>query len=588
MLEGVPPQGDTMPNFIPEGTIRIGRVPFDNSYRHTMTFDSASAQRSYFASVCPQSLSRSDYTYVRINNSIRVPFNAEELYTYNYVMYQNANYGTKWFYAFIVGVNYLNKSTTELVLQLDVMQTWYFDYTLTQGFVEREHVSDDAIGAHTVAEPSMQLLYQSQNRFSDGDLSDRYLVVQTNAWPNYESDDDDDPHGSHPVSGGLYNAVFSGGKYYAWHGFELDDAGYDVGDTWKTSVKRWLRHMNSCGAAQSISAMFMYPVKLSPARGEDYGLEEFTNAMSYTVAVQAPTSLGGYVPRNNKLLTFPYVYCLIDDNNGNSTQLRYEFWDSGEDSEGNSGRILSVQSSLDPTATCIVAPQHYDGVENNVTEAFRFPLTVNCSWVYSAYQTWLAQNALSNVLSIAKGALMLGIPAAMGLAGAAGALGFGAAAVAGGAATLAEGAAYVAGEGSLAAGGVGGAASALAGGSSLLGTVGEFDRMSKVPDSQMGAASGNTLYANQYNTYNVAQMVIRPEYARMVDEFFDMYGYEVDRVKVPNRTGRPSWNYVKMRNSCHRGNVPAQDMALINSIYDAGITFWHTPDIGNYSLDNSL
>ena len=34
------------------------------------------------------------------------------------------------------------------------------------------------------------------------------------------------------------------------------------------------------------------------------------------------------------------------------------------------------------------------------------------------------------------------------------------------------------------------------------------------------------------------------------------------------------------------GNVPADDMALINEIYNSGITFWHTSDIGNYSLNN--
>ena len=80
-----------MPNFSPSGKIKIGRVPFDNSYAHTMTFGNAEAQTDYFSSVCNQSLDRASYTYVRLNNSIRVPFNAESLYTYNYCMYQNSN-----------------------------------------------------------------------------------------------------------------------------------------------------------------------------------------------------------------------------------------------------------------------------------------------------------------------------------------------------------------------------------------------------------------------------------------------------------------------------------------------------------------
>ena len=89
-------------------------------------------------------------------------------------------------------------------------------------------------------------------------------------------------------------------------------------------------------------------------------------------------------------------------------------------------------------------------------------------------------------------------------------------------------------------------------------------------------------------TYNIKQMVLQNEFAKIIDDFFTMYGYQTDRVKVPNRTGRPYWNYVKMQNSCHRGNVPSEDMSKINDLYDSGITFWHTPDVGNYSLDNTI
>ena len=166
-----------MANFSPEGIIRIGTVPFDNSYRHTMTFANATAQSAYFQSCMETRLANGSYTYVRMNNSIRVPFNAEELYTHNYVMYQNRNYGQKWFYAFIVGVNYLNEGTTELVLELDVMQTWYFDYQLVEGFVEREHVDDDSIGAHLNPEPEMPFNIVCKSRQFDTDFRDRKSVV---------------------------------------------------------------------------------------------------------------------------------------------------------------------------------------------------------------------------------------------------------------------------------------------------------------------------------------------------------------------------------------------------------------------------
>lgn len=564
-----------MANFKPDSTIMIGNVPFDNSYKHVMTFADAGSQAAYFASVCDSALrpateeEPNGYTYVRMNNSIRVPFNAERLYTKNYVMYKNANYGNKWFYAFIVAVKYVNENVTELVLELDVMQTWYFDYTLEECFVEREHVNDDTIGAHTNPEPEMPFNMVSKGRYTDGSLSDCWVVVQTNAIPHFSGNTN--PDGITPVSGGWYNRVYSGCKYYAY-----DKTG--AGDEEPLSV--FLKNLNLGGGAESISNIFMFPKKLSPPRGGDYGLASDTDPLSYTYQTSRPTSLdGGYVPRNNKLFTYPYCFCRVDDNNGHSAEYRYEYWDGYE---------LSVQSSLDPDATCIVAPQHYNGIDNNVTEAFTFPLTAKCSWVYSAYQTWSAQNQLANLLNVSSSVAMMAFPAARGIGAAAKTLGMGVkgAGLASKSTALSTQLAGGAARSSAASGGIIDTAMMAMGASNLANFAGEVYRMQHTPDVQKGSASGNTLFANTYMTYNVAQMVVRKEYAEIIDGFFDMYGYQVDRVKVPNRTGRPSWNYVKTQNACHRGNVPAQDMAQINSIYDSGVTFWHTADVGNYSLAN--
>jgi hypothetical protein len=67
-----------------------------------------------------------------------------------------------------------------------------------------------------------------------------------------------------------------------------------------------------------------------------------------------------------------------------------------------------------------------------------------------------------------------------------------------------------------------------------------------------------------------------------------MYGYATHRVKVPNRSSRPYWNYVKTIGCVITGSVPADDIKQICDIYNAGITFWKNGNnVGNYSLDNS-
>ena len=65
----------------------------------------------------------------------------DDLIGYNYVMYQNTHYSTKWFYAFILGMEYVNDNMTRIVITTDPYQTWQFDITFMQSFVEREMIA---------------------------------------------------------------------------------------------------------------------------------------------------------------------------------------------------------------------------------------------------------------------------------------------------------------------------------------------------------------------------------------------------------------------------------------------------------------
>lgn len=589
-----------MANFTPSGKVRIGRVPFDNSYRHTMTFSSVQAQTEFFSSCCTQAFEKDTYTYIRMNNSIRVQFNAESLYTYDYVMYQNSNYGNKWFYAFIVGVNYINENTTELVLELDVMQTWYFDYTLVEGFVEREHVNNDAIGANLNPEPEMPFNLIAQDKYSDPDFDDTLAVVQTNATPHYGGDlpwdPEDVPNGNEPVAGGLYSRVVNGAAYYAFYPFEPgqgDDAAFIS----------FLRDMNRSGSAESISNIFQFPSEFLNGAHPDgdgtsgsakdswrgYRVSENQLAGWKTKSFSMPSALDGHVPRNNKLFTYPYCFVRVEDNASHYTEWKYELW--GTNNQGL--RQYAIWVPLDPDATAFVVPYNYDGENGNYESALTFPCTAKASWNYSAYQTWSAQNHLANTFNGLLSVAAIAVPAAKGLTAASAALGVGlnsASNIAARGGTPARmgnilSASAQHGVNQLTQGEKGMFVGGVAGAANLLGTI---SRQSKVPNTVKGSASGNSLFGVGAMTYNIKNMCLQREFAEILDDFFDMYGYQVDRVKTPNRTGRTYWNYVKMQNSCHRGNVPSDQMDKINRIYDAGITFWHTSDVGNYSLNNAI
>ena len=111
----------------PNTVIKILKdCPLDNSYDHTIFFTSASDQLSFFNEHTKYALDKQSYQRVK-RGYMRVSIQAENLYDCNYLMFQNTSFGTKWFYAFIKSVEYINNVTSEIEFEIDVMQTWFFD-----------------------------------------------------------------------------------------------------------------------------------------------------------------------------------------------------------------------------------------------------------------------------------------------------------------------------------------------------------------------------------------------------------------------------------------------------------------------------
>lgn len=85
---------------------------------------------------------------------------------------------------------------------------------------------------------------------------------------------------------------------------------------------------------------------------------------------------------------------------------------------------------------------------------------------------------------------------------------------------------------------------------------------------------GYNLFANSmFTTY-----AIKPEFAKMIDDYFSMYGYATNRVKVPNLTSRPNWNYIKCVGANILGGIPDEDLLNIRNLFNNGITLWHNPN----------
>lgn len=521
-------------------------VPLDPTYNHTIRFTDATAQSTYFANKTKHQLSRQTYQRVQ-RGYAKVQLSADDCYDCNYMMFRNTSYGSKWFYAFITGVEYLNDNACYITFVLDVIQTWWFDFTIRDSMVVREHSATDAIGDNILPEP-VKLGEYVEGSHGTGINIMKPLSVVVAICDNNER-----------TVGGLFEGVFSGCVYYA---FECGTQSQM--DALKELVIRYTE------SPDSIVAMWMCPTMFIGTKSDDNKIQATEKGASYDSdetfikpVDPATTSLNGYKPKNNKLYTYPYNYFQFDNGVDNSLVLRYEFF------ENLTPRFRIEGTKNTPVKACVF-PTHYKGSGENPyrmesLNMMDFPM---CSWNNDAYKVWLAQNTYINKVKMAQTVVNSTVGAVASMTNSA----------------LSGNIASVASE-------VINAISQPAN-EYVNQTLNEYSASIQADLFRGTLGNSNLLVAQGENKLFYRRMCIPYEYARSIDTFFTMFGYACNRVKQPNVCSgkglRPHWNYIQTSGCVARGSVPSPDMQIICKIFDSGITFWENgEEIGNYSYDNS-
>lgn len=515
----------------PNTTIRILRnCPLDTTYDHTIYFGSASAQAEYFTGLTKYTLTAQ--TYQRVNSKrMRVQYKADNLYDCNYIMFQNTNFGNKWFYAFIKSVEYINNITSEIEYEIDVMQTWFFDYTMDQCFVEREHSASDNIGDNTVPENLEIGDYVTDDFDATGKLGEKSIVVAATFDENYDD-----------VGGTIYSGVYSG-LYFNVFPNTSDGA---------IACTNFIR--NAGTKTEGIVSVFLMPTSMVT--------NILDEANSYTVEKDKKISMkrtDGTEVKNKKLLTFPFNFLYVTNLQGNSANFHYEYF-SGDNCQFN------LTGDMSPNPSVILAPMNYKGAPLNYDEKMVLGGFPQLSFNIDSFKAWLAQSASGLVIN----GMSTAVGAAQGIAQAGIASQFAATAGATASAGLATAVAPI--------------SAALACAGVLAPMVQHFF----MPDQAKGSLGNQTMAAIGLLDFAFMHKHIRPEFATIVDDYFTMYGYATHRVKVPNRNVRPYWTYTKTIGCVVHGSVPCDDLNKICQIYNNGITFWtNGNNVGNYSLNNA-
>ena len=115
----------------------LNAYELDVYHNHTFSFASREQQINYFIGKKVKTIE--NVNYHRKNNNLKVNYHIDELQFVNYVMINNEKPLNKWYYYFVIDRKYINENCTELILKLDVIQTYLFDYTFKSSLVERQH-----------------------------------------------------------------------------------------------------------------------------------------------------------------------------------------------------------------------------------------------------------------------------------------------------------------------------------------------------------------------------------------------------------------------------------------------------------------
>lgn len=583
----------------------------DADYNHTFWFENQTQQIAYFQSlVKPSELGTSfvlsNYTYQRVNkNTIRVGILADKLYDCNYMMFQNTNYGNKWFYAFIREVNYINDNATEIVYSIDVMQTWMWDYKLGNSFVEREHANHDDIGDNLIEENiggGTQIVQERTEKV----FNETTLVVLYIPNEHYLTYDPTKPIDQrwveHAISvankdqkGTIFDGVYSVG-YYASVDMEVSTA---------TEITETTRNINNLIAKiidiqGTIVTITQYPKDLWENNKPNPSTPPtvITKTVTQPSAFNNATHTYSYTPKNKKMYTAPYQQLIVSNNNGQTAIYNWEYF-SGSSSGRKTGSFL-IDSRTIPSIECECVPYEYRGVlpraVGEIALDYDSALVLNDfptpPWSTDSFSEWWSVNKTAFTLNA--------VTSAIQLAGGLIASGVAISAVAN--AGMAAGGLTASQQASQTAAKAASVSSGISGTSSIVGnSIGSYFTAINTPDQFKGQLGANYLRVSQNRLgFTFYSMGITSENAEIVDKYFTMYGYATKLVKQPNRHVRKRFTYTKTIGCIVHANtnkgLPSDVEQTISSIYDKGITFWvnkpndptFVNEIGDYTSPNPI
>lgn len=556
---------------VPSGIIQLFRnINLDNRYMHTIYFANEAAQNTWFTNKIAYNYPAQMYTRHN-NNIIKLKVKCDVVADCTYLRFQNS-VGGKWYYAFITATNYLNENTTEIIFEIDVVQTWFIQGgSLLPCYIERQHATDDTFGINLEAEPIGSDAYdmtEIEVEGVDSDFDSYQVVINTTREPTGTAA---------MIKDGIVN------------GTDYDYIGVTSGGMaiLKNKMIQALGSWDKNEQKADIVDMYMFPTNFTIGAEGEYHSTRYQ--------VYHTGRFDNYTPKNKKLFAYPYSQLYVTTCDSDNASYRWEYFD-GDITSGISPAAFDVNATMTGGGLIEMHPVSYNGITDNFDAKVVMNNFPKCSWNYDAYQAWIANGGQykakydMNMLQ-KKGALAI---AQGGVSAVSDLLGQGASM-----------ASYRAPKklGMPAGKPASEAIQAVSTGVSAMMSIEEtslsyteardkvafeFKDARYEPNIIVGQQVPNISVGYRYLRFRFFNLHVRDDEAKRIDDFFSVYGYAVNKVAVPNLNNRKHWNFIKTKNAQISGNMPASSKAALARIFDGGIFFWRNGDeVGNFNVETS-
>lgn len=532
--------------FTPNTNLRLLSTPLESDYSNTLYFANVTAQTVYFTGKTVKVIS--DFNYIKKDNSIAINEHIDSLYNCNYVMYQNSNFTNKWFYAFIVRMEWLSNNSTRIYLATDVIQTWFFDITYYQSYIDRCHSDTDIVGDNIVPED-----------FTIGDAGGYQVVGSNDMTPDGIAILATTTYDGESRTGSINSGLYSGAQNLS--DFHVDNPGVS------TILDQYVKN----GTATAVIRLQQYP----------YSMKNGPISVSFS---KYPTNINGYTPKNKKLLSAAFITCFMSMY-GQECKFSPAFI---------TGNSVSIKLSADLTSGTISSfVENYSS--NDISTIALFAVIPESGWAYNQYKNDYNLHNASNSIYVQRQQKVRTENTAKAVAGYIGAIG-----------EMAGGVIDAINPVTLSSGRIGTAVQKVAGGASSVisnstnlaiqfsGIDDITQDLTAIAESYNAPATGNSAASNGYiatgkTKFTYGYKVPPLDLVERYDKYLSVYGYKQSVYRNINLHARASWTFIKTNGLNASGDFPDEDMDLIKRIFDKGIFFWSSTAVfGNFDQPNPI